>query len=110
VSGEEPNGDSGDHTDRHGANHETVFGGLSVHDRFSFGCELALAIEVDPNDLLEFGQSMLSIHEGLEVLKLKSSPRPLGFNQIEKPCFARTIPDARCFQALLGLWQDGGAV
>jgi hypothetical protein len=83
---------------------------LPVHEGFSFRSELALAIEVDPNDLLEFSQSMLSVHEGLEILKLKSSPRPLGFNQIQKPCFARTIPDTRRVQALLGLWQDGGAI
>ena len=71
---------------------------------------LALPIESDAYDLLEFSQSMLAVHERLEILKLKSSPGPLGINQIQKPCFARALPDARRFQALLGLWQDGGAV
>jgi hypothetical protein len=38
--------------------------------------------------LLEFSQSMLAVHESLEILKLKSSQGPLGINQIQKPCFA----------------------
>ena len=71
---------------------------------------LALPIESDADDLLEFSQSILAVHESLEILKLKSSPGSLGINQIQKPSFARTIPDARRFQALLGLWQDGGAI
>ena len=71
---------------------------------------LALPIERDADDLLEFSQSMLAVHERLEILELKSSPGPLGIDQIQKPSFARTIPDARRFQALLGLRQDRGAV
>jgi hypothetical protein len=76
----------------------------------SLKIELALLIERDAYDLLQFSQSMLAVHECLEILKLKSSPGPLGIDQIQKPSFARTIPGARRLQALLGLWQDGGAI
>ena len=39
----------------------------------SFQTELALPIDRNACDLLEFSQPMLSVHEGLEILKLKSS-------------------------------------
>jgi hypothetical protein len=67
---------------------------------------LALPIERDADDLLEFSQSMLAVHERLEILKLIASPGPLGIDQVQEPCFASPIPDACRFQALLGLWQD----
>jgi hypothetical protein len=34
------------------------------------------------HDLLEISQSMLAVHESLEILKLKSSPGPLGIDQV----------------------------
>jgi hypothetical protein len=43
---------------------------------------LALQIERDADDLLEFSQSMLAVHESREIFKLKSSPGPLRVNQI----------------------------
>src|SRR5437879_13456617 len=71
---------------------------------------LALPIESDADDLLEFSQSMLAVHEGREILKLKSSPVPLRVNQIQKPCFARTISDLLHFHALPGQRKDDGAL
>src|SRR4026208_1154467 len=71
---------------------------------------LALPIERDAYDLLEFRQSILAVHERFEILKLKSSPGPLGIDQIQESSFASPIPGARRLQALLGLWQDGGAI
>ena len=55
---------------------------------------LALPIECDADNLLQFSQSLLAIHEGFEIFKLKPSPGSLRVNEIEKSCFARTIPDA----------------
>src|SRR4029079_12857995 len=71
---------------------------------------LALAIESNADDLLKFSQSLLAIHEGFEIFKLKSLPGPLRFNEIENPCFAGPIPHTCRLQSLLSLWQDRGAV
>src|SRR5438128_6585909 len=76
----------------------------------SLKIELALLIEGDADDLLQFSQAILAVHERLEILKLKPSPGPLGIDQIQKSAFSSTIPNTRRLQALFGLWQDRGAI
>lgn len=53
---------------------------------------------------------MLTVHDCLEILMLKSSPGPLGVNEIQETPFPHAISDLRRLQALLGLWQDSGAI